>query len=114
MIASEVKVMDQWLAKNQEAMLTCPHQPGQLKISKIACKKRYLAGQRVAGLGGDFLQATYLQGLMICRDCPIGKKLKVPAAEISLAPAKTDWSKRKVKFTMKWGKWTQEYTPLSA
>ncbi len=67
-----------WLQKNQNQMFYCPHQPGQLWISKHACMKRYLTGQRedLADLmKGDLFNYTYKRGLSLCRECPIGKKL---------------------------------------
>lgn len=36
----------EWLAKNHREMICCPHQPGNLMISKNACSKRYSMGQK--------------------------------------------------------------------
>lgn len=82
---------NEWLVKNQEDMFTCPHQPGQLMISKSSCIKRYLASRK-EDLGSilkkDFFHYSYIRGLCVCRDCPIGRKLAVarPAARFRPSP----------------------------
>ncbi len=37
--------VDTWLRENEKRMIECPLQPGQLKISKDACTKRYMVAQ---------------------------------------------------------------------
>jgi hypothetical protein len=68
----------EWLAKNQQEMICCPYQPGNLMISKNACSKRYWMGRKEDYqdlLKGDFFHYTYKRGLSLCRACPIGKQL---------------------------------------
>ena len=70
-----------WLTKNRGEMFVCPHQPGQLTISKYACSKRHLMGKQedLATLqkGSDPLNYSLVRGLSLCRECSIGRKLSV-------------------------------------
>lgn len=69
---------DTWLVQNQERMISCPYQPGNLFISKNACMKRYRAGDREAGrnpLHDDILAYQWKMGISVCRKCPIGRDL---------------------------------------
>jgi len=71
---------DAWLKENEKRMIECPLQPGQLKISKDACTKRYMVAQEedleeaIKRKNGLFASAL-LRGLSLCRECPIGKHL---------------------------------------
>ncbi len=68
----------EWLAKNQQQMISCPYQPGNLMISKNACSKRYWMGRKEDYqdlMRGDFFHYTYKRGLSVCRECPIGKRV---------------------------------------
>jgi len=72
---TEVK---EWLAKNQQEMICCPYQPGNLMISKNACSKRYGMGQKEDYqdlMKGDVFNYAHKRGLSLCRECPIGKEL---------------------------------------
>ena len=67
-------LVDQFYYSNQDKMISCPFQPGNLKISKKACLKRYKAAQRrkmeifrVEDLFNFFIS----QGLSRCQKCPI-------------------------------------------
>jgi hypothetical protein len=67
----------EWLAKNQQEMICCPYQPGNLMISKNACSKRYWMGRKEEYqdlMKGDFFQYAYKRGLSLCRTCPIGEQ----------------------------------------
>ncbi len=75
MISERTMVMEQWLSRNRRNMIQCPYQPGQLRISKAACKKRHLAANRMQNMGGDFLHQNFKQGLLVCRDCPIVREI---------------------------------------
>ncbi len=70
-----------WLARNTGEMIVCPYQPGQLTISKNACSRRHLMGKQEdlneMQKGNDPLNYSYVRGLSLCRNCPIGKKLSV-------------------------------------
>ena len=68
----------EWLAKNQEDMVCCPHQPGNLMISKSACAKRYWMARNEDYqdlMKGDVFNYSYKRGLSLCRECSIGKQL---------------------------------------
>ena len=68
----------EWLAKNQEDMVCCPHQPGKLMISKSACAKRYWMARDEDYqdlMKGDVFNYSFKRGLSLCRECSIGKQL---------------------------------------
>ena len=68
----------EWLAKNQEDMVCCPHQPGKLMISKSACAKRYWMARDEDYqdlMKGDVFNYSYKRGLSLCRECSIGKQM---------------------------------------
>jgi len=73
------QVAEYWLAEHKDAIIHCPYQPGQLKILKNACIKRYLASQKDKSInpmtGQSFFQYTVKNGLSLCKECPIGKSL---------------------------------------
>lgn len=65
---------EDFLSANREAMISCPHQPGNLKISRKACLKRQKAAQqRKAGLyqAEDLFHYFISQGLIRCQRCTI-------------------------------------------
>jgi len=66
-----------WLAQNRDSMIDCPRQPGNLVISKHACRKRHKASldPNPKIYSEDFFKYSLLQGLSLCRDCRIGKRL---------------------------------------
>ena len=72
---------DAWLKENEKRMIECPLQPGQLKISRDACTKRYWVAQEEEDIEGgmkrrdNLFAITLSKGLSLCRDCPIGKHL---------------------------------------
>ncbi len=74
----------EWLAKNQQEMISCPYQPGNLVISKNACSKRYWMGRKEDyqdPMRGDFFHYIYKRGLSLCRACLIGKRLALASKE---------------------------------
>ena len=67
-------LIKEYYSLNQDKMIDCPFQPGNLKISKKACLKRHKAAHRrklenfrVEDLFGFFIS----QGLSRCQECPI-------------------------------------------
>ena len=67
-----------WLVKNQNRMISCPYQPGNLFISRNACLKRYRNGDRQTlrnPLYDDTLAYQWKMGISVCRKCPIGRSL---------------------------------------
>ncbi len=77
-MAQAYDMAEEWLGKNQQQMIRCPYQPGNLVISKKACTKRHLVGRK--GIisdyrRGDLFYYKVKKGLSLCRQCPIGEKL---------------------------------------
>ncbi len=67
-------LIKEYYSLNQDKMIDCPFQPGNLKISKTACLKRHKAAHRkkpetfkVEDLFSYFVS----QGLSRCQECPI-------------------------------------------
>lgn len=67
-------LIEEYYSLNQDKIIDCPFQPGNLKISKKACLKRYKAAHRkkieplkVENLFNFFVS----QGLSRCQECPI-------------------------------------------
>ena len=76
-MAQAFDMAEEWLVKNQQLMIRCPYQPGNLVISKKACTKRHLVGRKgiINDLRrGDSFYYAVNKGLSLCRQCPIGKK----------------------------------------
>jgi len=68
----------EWLMKNQEDMVSCPNQPGNLMLSRSACAKRYWMARNEDYqdlMKGDVFNYTYKRGLSLCRGCSIGKQM---------------------------------------
>jgi len=58
-------------AKKNE-LISCPYQPGNLRISKSACRRRREASfddRLYQSIHNEFFQFTVRQGLKICRNC---------------------------------------------
>ncbi len=82
-------VAEEWLEENQDEMFHCPHQPGKLMISKNGCAKRYLQAGKEKDqdpMRGDFFYYNYKMGLTVCRNCSIGKRMKVTLAPSERRP----------------------------
>lgn len=60
-----------WFAENQQEMIKCPYQPGNLVISKSACFKRYRIGKKLR----DLQETKFESGYSLCGQCPIGGTL---------------------------------------
>jgi hypothetical protein len=73
-MAQTDQLIQNYYSLNQDMMIDCPFQPGNLKISKKACAKRHKAALRkkfetfkVEDLFNYFVS----QGLSRCQECPI-------------------------------------------
>jgi hypothetical protein len=70
--------MDYWLSMNTVELIDCPHQPGNLKISKNACLKRVKASEKATpetvNQANLFLYAVG-QGLLRCKTCGVVKRI---------------------------------------
>jgi len=70
------KIEEAWLERNKNQLITCPLQPGNLRISEKVCLKRHM------GRTGRMYKISYWTevqkiSLSRCRECPIGKRLKI-------------------------------------
>ncbi len=76
--------INKWLSKNFNEIIECPQQPGNLKISKQACQKRFQAAMRIRfdnNAQDDLFIYCVKQGLLKCKDCTmIGKSSKTSLA----------------------------------
>jgi hypothetical protein len=66
---------EEWLRNHHPEMVDCPHQPGRLRISKEACKRRTLASRKIKIFNNDILMQAGRKGLLLCRKCNIGNEL---------------------------------------
>jgi hypothetical protein len=67
-------LVDQYYFSNRDKMISCPYQPGNLKISMKACLKRHKAAQRrkmEVFRVEDIFNYFVSQGLVRCQNCPI-------------------------------------------
>jgi hypothetical protein len=66
--------IDKWLSTNFKEIIDCPRQPGNLKISKLACQKRLQAAERMRfdqKAQDDLFMFGVKQGLLKCKDCSV-------------------------------------------
>jgi hypothetical protein len=56
-------------------IILCPHQPGNLKISREACGKRHLRSRKSEYLESLLGNDPFWDGFSICRNCSIGKRI---------------------------------------
>jgi hypothetical protein len=64
--------IENWLQQNAGLLVQCPHQPGNLKITKHCCSERRkkAAIQNYANLmEGNFIDYMHKMGLFICLHC---------------------------------------------
>lgn len=74
-----------WMASHHQGMMVCPHQPGALVLSRAACVRRYMAAQKESYedmMVVDFFRHRVKRGLLICRSCPLGKRLAFHAGAL--------------------------------
>jgi hypothetical protein len=76
------QAMEIWLHENRHQMVSCPYQPGGLRISKRACIRRYETA-KVRGSNSEagrarmktVFEEIVKTGLSRCLSCPIGREL---------------------------------------
>jgi len=67
-------LIKEYYSLNQDKMIDCPFQPGNLKISKKACLKRHKAAhwKKLEPHKAENLFTFFVsQGLSRCQECPI-------------------------------------------
>ncbi len=79
---------ENWLTANFQKIIDCPYQPGNLKISKNACQKRYETSRKTSFeiiSRADLFTYTVGQGLLRCQHCPIVKGMPDQALNVPLS-----------------------------
>ena len=74
-MAKNQRTAEDWLAHHKTEIFSCPYQPDNLRISQSSCALRHQVGRKAViptHMKGDGLYYSYLKGLLLCRDCPIG------------------------------------------
>jgi hypothetical protein len=77
MATSEMLIRD-YYSKNQDRIIDCPFQVGNLKISENACLKRHEVAKSKSIKSSeleDTFKYFFSQGLLRCEQCPIIKDL---------------------------------------
>jgi hypothetical protein len=76
------QTVEMWLNEHQHQMVTCPYQPGELRISKQACVKRRETAKRQGSeikTGKPRMKTIFEEvvntSLSRCLSCPIGEDL---------------------------------------
>lgn len=67
--------VDAWLEDNPNSLISCPHQPGNLKLTRGACAKRHATANepKYANIGAEpFHVFVFKMNLVPCRNCDIG------------------------------------------
>jgi hypothetical protein len=68
-----------WLIHNGDGMISCPHQPGRLYISRKACLKRYQRAQIEAAerewMKKEDFYFRLLAGFSVCQKCLLAKEM---------------------------------------
>ena len=67
-----------WLQNHPDALISCPNQPGNLKLMPASCVKRHTAANepRWATIGAEpFHLFVFKMNLVPCRECKIGARL---------------------------------------
>jgi len=78
----------EWLAANRHRMVNCQYQPGNLIISKQACRARREKAKRENlddTMQGDFFEYVHKKGLAICLGCASGRnggRKPLPASRV--------------------------------
>ncbi len=66
--------VEEWLSRNRRRIISCPYQPGNLRITLSGCRRRRLQARRedfTDMMKGDYFDYVYKNGLLRCRDCRI-------------------------------------------
>ena len=76
------QAMEIWLSEHRHQMVTCPYQPGELRITKQACVRRYETAKQQGSerkVGKPRMKTIFEEvvntSLSRCLSCPIGESL---------------------------------------
>ncbi|HMK65921.1 MAG TPA: hypothetical protein VK564_09000 [Thermodesulfobacteriota bacterium] len=75
-----VAIENFWLSSNMSEIIECPHQPGNLKITKTACRKRLKASETMTPEmldHSDLFIYSFRYGLLRCKDCSVAGEMGV-------------------------------------
>ena len=89
-MAKNQRTAEDWLAHHKTEIFSCPYQAGNLRISQSSCALRHQVGRKAeipTHMKGDGLYYSYLKGLLLCRNCPIGIHL---TSLLHLRPHRSD------------------------
>lgn len=67
-----------WLKNHPDALISCPNQPGSLRLMPAACARRHHTANetRWAVIGAEpFHQFVFKMNLVSCRTCVLGARL---------------------------------------
>jgi hypothetical protein len=76
-MSQAIQTTNYWLSLNGEELIECPHQPGNLKISKRACLKRLKASEKTSLetlSHSNLFFYTVGYNLLPCKHCSILEK----------------------------------------
>lgn len=71
------KQVSEWISRNRQELIRCPHQPGNLLITRQSCRMRQMRARQedlTNIMRGDVMDYVYRQGLSICLTCSAMKK----------------------------------------
>jgi hypothetical protein len=77
-VINSINSIEYWLTKNGREIIDCPHQPGNLRITKKACLKRHKASEKACAElinQSDLFLYTVGQGLLRCKNCSLVKTI---------------------------------------
>jgi hypothetical protein len=80
-------ITNYWLTSNVGEIIECPHQPGNLKITKNACRKRLMASETMTQEmldHSDLFVYSFRYGLLRCKTCSVMEK--IPPSEKAVEP----------------------------
>ena len=71
-MANVQAAINDWMERNEPMMIHCPHQPGNLLITKGGCSKRREKAKiqdYAKLLEGSFIDYSHKMGLFVCLYC---------------------------------------------
>jgi len=84
--------LEHWSSLNLIELINCPYQPGNLKISKSCCLKRYEVSQKIDSEvfnQANLFYYTIWQGFLKCRTCSIIKGFEAYGADLKVLKKNT-------------------------
>lgn len=69
--------ISEWISRNRQNLIQCPHQPGNLLITRQSCQRRRIRARQEDlnnVMKGDVMDYVYRQGLSVCLSCEEAKR----------------------------------------